>query len=88
VGEESRKGRVFVDPLAIICKPMKLLGASVLVEVPRRDAPVKGEVLGVGYPILLVKPTGACLEAVDGRPIRSVVRAVWDVEVEELRRQT
>jgi len=63
---------------------MTLLGAKVLIDVPRRDAPVKGEITRVGYPALVIEPHKAYLEMIDGRPVHKVIRAVWDVEITEL----
>jgi hypothetical protein len=62
-----------------------LAGAEVYFDAPRRSEPVPGEIVRVGYPAIEIEPARP-LEAIDGRPIERVIRAVWDVQIARLGR--
>jgi len=63
-----------------------LYKAEVFFSAPRSDEPVLGTIVRVGLPAVEIKPNTA-LEDIAGRPIVSVIRAIWDVQVADLGRE-
>lgn len=57
-----------------------ILGRDALFEVPVTDSRQIGEIVGIGYPTVLLRPHDT-LEAENGDLIRYVVRAAWQVEL-------
>jgi len=57
-----------------------LLGRDAIFSVPGSDTDQLGEIVGVGYPTVILRPQEN-LEAENGELIRYVVRATWQVRL-------